>query len=134
MINVQTVGRVNTPRNSEGNLVINKKEETGTLYTHFSFAVNEGPADNQTTTWFDCVAFNGTAQRLVNAGVRKGSLLQLSGRFSTDTHTNDAGVTTFKLKLQVTDFGYVPVAKSNGAAAQAETPAEAAAADDGLPF
>ncbi len=50
-------------------------------YVSFSIAVNKGKKEDQKTTFYKCVVFREEAEKIVKAGVKKGSLLAVSGEF-----------------------------------------------------
>ena len=83
-------------------------------YVHFGFAVNEGFGDNKKTQFYDCVAFDKVARRMIRAQVKKGSLIQVCGRFSVSEYDrNDGSGKGFTLKLTILDWDYIPGSSAN---------------------
>ena len=50
-----------------------------TKYVQFGLAVNKGYGENEHTNFYSCVAYGEAAQRMVDAKVKKGSLIQIVG-------------------------------------------------------
>ena len=86
-----------------------KTSPKGREYVQFSLAVNEGFGDNKTTEFYDCVAFDNVARRLVKAMVKQGSLIHVCGRFSTSVYDrNDGSGKGVALKLIILDWDFIP--------------------------
>ena len=91
-----------------------KKGPTGADYVNFSIAVNGGYGDNAKPTYFDCTAFDFEARRLIKAKVRKGSLLQVCGDFSTAEYDRKEGKGKgLSLRLNIHTWAYIPGASNN---------------------
>ena len=109
MMTLTALGRV-------GQNVELKASDRGTEYVQFSIAA-ENPKDRETPEWIRCSAFNGTAQRIINAKVSKGSLIQVTGRMSMNRYTNREGIEMSSVDLIINDWSYVPTNNSPEAAA-----------------
>lgn len=53
--------------------------QNGTEYVQFHVAVNKGFGDHQHTNYYQCILFGRTAERIMHAGVKKGSALFVTG-------------------------------------------------------
>ena len=89
-----------------------KTSDKGCVYVNFSLAVNEGFGDNQKATYYECTVFNGDAERLIKAKAKKGSLLQVSGKFGTSEFTRNDGTPGYSLKITDAKWSYIPGASS----------------------
>ena len=105
----------------------------GTAYIQFNVAVNKGFGEQEHANFFQCVLFGKAAERIINAGVRKGSLLFITGDLDLVEYTRKAdGSKGMIPKINVYEWSYVPTGKrteSSNASADAGTPAST---DDGF--
>jgi len=85
-----------------------KKSEKGTNYVNFSLAVNDGFGENQKVMYFECTVFNGDAERLIKAKAKKGSLLQVNGKFGVSEFDRNDGTPGYSLKLTDVKWSYIP--------------------------
>ncbi|MCL2621130.1 MAG: single-stranded DNA-binding protein [Defluviitaleaceae bacterium] len=86
-----------------------KTSDKGVDYAHFGFAVNEGFGNNKKTTYFDCAVFGAEAQRLFKAKARKGSLINVTGKFSKEEYDyKEGGGKGVSLRLNILTWGYIP--------------------------
>jgi single-strand DNA-binding protein len=89
-------------------------EKSGCIYANFSLAVNDGFGNNQKTLFYDCTVFGADAERLVKAKAGKGSLINITGKFSVSEFTRQAtGETGYSLKITVLSWSYIPGANGN---------------------
>ncbi len=104
-----------------------------TQYVQFNVAVNKGFGEQEHANFFQCVLFGKAAERIINAGVRKGSLLFITGDLDLVEYTRKAdGSKGMIPKINVYEWSYVPTGKrteSSNASADAGTPAST---DDGF--
>lgn len=117
-----------------------------TKYVQFSLAVNIGYGEEQHPNFYNCLAFGSIAQRMIDAKVRKGSLIQVTADQELVEFTRKDGTTGTMAKLTLLDWDYVPTNKpkddANGSNAAASAPANAEngygpvedCGDNGLPF
>ena len=131
MTTINTIGRIT--RDFE----LRTSEKSKVVYAGFSLAVNERNGKEQTPMFFDCIVFGNDAERLVKAKAKKGSLIHVTGKFSTSKFTRNNGESGCSLKISVHAWSYVPGAggQSNGAnngsdngagnAPQVQSPAQA---------
>ena len=102
-----------------------------TQYVQFNVAVNKGFGEQEHANFFQCVLFGKAAERIINAGVRKGSLLFITGDLDLVEYTRKADNSKGTIaKITVQDWSYVPSGKrTEDANADAGTPAST---DDGF--
>lgn len=99
MAQIYVLGRV------EENLVV-KKSQKDSSYVCFSFKEQTGKGRTQS---YQVWAWNEDVSRLVNLGVKKGSLLWLTGTMQLVDCTEDHGkVKTKVMKVFLTNWGYLP--------------------------
>lgn len=84
-------------------------------YLCFSLAERIGYGDTARTQYIQVWAWGTVTRQLIDTGVRKGSLLWVSGSLELEEYTRKDGVTKDKrLKLKLTDWGFVPAAQRRG--------------------
>ena len=119
MTTVNTIGRVTT------DIAVQFAKGSGRPYVKFYLAVNEGPITKQTTIYFSCVIFGDDAERIVKAGVRKGSLIEANGRLSVEEFDRSNGSGRgYALKLTDIRWAYVPTAAKKSSNESVEAPTE----------
>lgn len=105
----------------------------GTAYIQFNVAVNKGFGEQEHANFYQCILFGKAAERLSKAGVKKGSLLFITGDLDLVEYTRKAdGSKGMIPKITVYEWNYVPTGKrteGSNANADAGTPASA---DDGF--
>lgn len=106
MTTINTIGRITK------NLELRKGEQSGCSYVNFSLAVNDGIGSDKKTIYFECTVFGTDAERLVKAKAKKGSLIQVTGKFSTVEFTRNNGEPGYSLKITVYAWSYIPGVKS----------------------
>lgn len=93
-----------------------KNSQNDTLYLRFGFAENIGSNDRTKTQYYQVWAWKEDAERLVKAGVHKGSLLHLAGNLELETYTKKDGHTVDRrLRISLNDWGFVPVGNGKSA-------------------
>jgi len=103
MTTIITTGRITE------DFELKKSEKSNCTYVNFDIAVNEGFGENQKTMFFECTAFEAEAKRLVKAKAKKGSLIEVVGKFSVNDYENEAtGKSGYNLKLIVLSWSYIP--------------------------
>lgn len=81
-------------------------------YLRFTIAERIGYRDSARTQYIQVWAWDSMAQKLVDAGVKKGSLLQVSGSLELEEYTKRDGVTRDKrLKLRLNEWDFAPAAR-----------------------
>ena len=98
-------------------------------YIQFCLAENIGHGETARTQYFEVWAYRDLAHQLLRAGVRKGSLVWLSGPLELVSYTRRDGKTKDKkLKLTLKDWGYASgrsgkvTSRTNGADKAPEDP------------
>ncbi len=87
-----------------------KTSQKNTPYMRFNLAENIGGKDCTRTQYYQVWAWNEDAERLANAGVKKGSLIFIAGNLELETYTKQDGVTVDKrLRVSLNDWGFIPV-------------------------
>lgn len=90
-----------------------KHGQNGNPYVRFGFAENIGSRDRARTQYYQVWAWSENATRLINARVKKGSLIFIAGVVELEIYTKQDGLTVDKrLKVSLNDWGFVPVGKS----------------------
>ena len=97
----------------------------GTEYIQFNVAVNKGYGEQEHANFYQCVLFGKAAERISKAGVRKGSLLFITGDLDLVefTRKSDGSKGTIP-KITVYEWNYIPTGK--------RTEGSNAGADDGF--
>lgn len=81
-------------------------------YLRFTIAERVGYRDSAHMQYIQVWAWDDMAQKLVDTGVKKGSLLRVSGSLELEEYTRQDGVTRDKrLKLRLKDWDFAPAAK-----------------------
>ena len=107
----------------------------GTDYIQFNVAVNKGFGEQEHANFYQCVLFGKAAERLSKAGVKKGSLLFITGDLDLVEYTRKSdGSKGMIPKITVYEWSYVPGGKraeNSNANTGSGVPASASA-DDGF--
>ena len=83
----------------------------GTMYVQFNMAVNKGFGAQEHANFYQCVLFGKDAERIIKAGVKKGSLLFVTGDLDIVEFTRKDGSKGMTPKITVYDWSYVPTGK-----------------------
>ena len=139
MITINCTGRVTADLEP-------KKSQKGTDYVRFSLAVNKGFGDKQKTVFLQCSLIGDQqVQRMVNAKVKKGSLITIAGDLDVEEYDKTDGTKGTAVKVTLYDWNYTPKsasdkAKDENSPAQNHTQSQndsdggGNVADDDLPF
>ena len=106
-----------------------------TEYVQFNVAVNKGFGEQEHPNFYQCVLFGKAAERISKAGVKKGSLLFITGDLDLVEYTRKSdGSKGIIPKITVYEWNYIPTGKRTeggnaNAGSGAPTPA---GADDGF--
>ena len=107
----------------------------GTDYIQFNVAVNKGFGEQEHPNFYQCVLFGKATERISKAGVKKGSLLFITGDLDLVEYTRKSdGSKGMIPKITVYEWNYIPTGKRTeggnaNAGSGAPTPA---GADDGF--
>ena len=77
-----------------------------TKYVQFSLAVNKGYGDNEHSNFYSCVAYEGLAQRLINAKVGQGSKIRIIADQDLVEYEKRNGEPGWMAKLTLIDWNY----------------------------
>jgi len=118
-----------------------KTSGSGVHYVNFDIAENIGFGEKATTTYHRCTIFGEElVNRIVNAGVKKGSFLQVVGEQTLDAYVRDSDGTAIPTSnIEVWHWKYVSGGSGKAGNSESATSASAASSvpsedcDDGLP-
>ena len=105
-----------------------KSSPSGVIFTTLDVAVTKGFGDKEHPNYFRAYCKNDMAQRVINAGVKKGSLIYITGDLDIRPFTRKDGSTGTANEITVFDWGYVNTGKpksDDNAQMQNGTPAAA---------
>ena len=83
----------------------------GTDYIQFNVAVNKGYGEQEHANFYQCVLFGKASERISKAGVKKGSLLFITGDLDIVEFTRKDGTKGMIPKITVYEWSYVPGGK-----------------------
>ncbi len=101
---------------------------SGVTFTNLDVAVTKGYGDKEHPNYFRAFCKNEMAQRVINAGVKKGSLIYITGDLDIRPYTKKDGTIGLSNEITVFDWGYVNSGKpktDDGTQAQNGTQAAA---------
>lgn len=103
-----------------------KYGESGAPYVRFGLAERIGYGDQARTQFYQVWAWKDTAEALIRSGLKKGSLVRLSGTLTLEEYTKSDGTTTDKrLKVSLNQGSFIPVSKCGNAATSSPSTVEA---------
>lgn len=85
----------------------------GLIYIRFDLSVQKGYGNLERREFYECLAFGTMAEKIINAGVKGGSLIQLTGNLEIRDYERKDGTKTKIPKITIYDWCYIPKAKSN---------------------
>ncbi len=86
--------------------------QNNTEYVQFNVAVNKGFGEQEHPNFYQCVLFGKAAGRIYHAGVKKGSLLFITGDLDLVEYTRKAdGSKGMIPKITVYEWSYTPTGK-----------------------
>ena len=111
-----------------------QSSSNGTAYIQFNVAVNKGYGEQEHANFYQCILFGKAAERLSKAGVKKGSLLFITGDLDLVEYTRKTdGSKGMIPKITVYEWNYVPTGKrTEGSNANNTGGSAPASADDGF--
>lgn len=77
----------------------------------FGLAVNKGYGEHERPNFFSCVLYGEAAQRLTDAGVKKGSLITITGDLELETFKRNDGSEGWRAKVTLYDWRYAHTSK-----------------------
>lgn len=116
--------------------------QNGTQYVQFHVAVNKGFGEHQHPNFYQCILFGKTAERIMHAGVKKGSGLFVTGDLDLVEYTRKSDGTKGMIpKITVYDWNYLPSGKAKDDSSQEDASAqdntgfeELPCGENGLPY
>lgn len=111
-----------------------------TKYIQFGLAVNKGFDENEHPNFYSCVLYRDQAQRMIDAKVKKGSLIQIVGDQELVEFTRKDGTTGWIAKITILSWNYGATNRPKESSSDNDIPAEeefvpvAACGENGLPF
>ncbi len=91
-----------------------KTSKNGNAFLNFSLAENNKDSNSsQETTYYKCTLFVDMAKRIVNAKVKKGSCLQVVGRYKLSFYEKKDGTTGHSQNIFISDWSHTPTAKKS---------------------
>ena len=112
-----------------------------TPYVSFSLAVDKGFGDKEHAIFLQCVLYDEKAERIVKAGVKKGSLIYIVGNLDITEYTRADQSKDHSPKVTLYDWCYAPTSKAKPADNNNESESQdgfldvpAEAGENGLPF
>ena len=88
-----------------------RSSPSGVIFTTLDVAVTKGFGDKEHPNYFRAYCKNDMAQRVINAGVKKGSLIYITGDLDIRTFTRKDGSAGTANEITVFDWGYVNTGK-----------------------
>lgn len=80
-----------------------------TKFVQFGFAVSRGFGENSHPNFYNCLLFGDAAQRMIDAGVKKGSLLFITGEQELEEFARRDGTPGWNAKITLLSWSYVPI-------------------------
>ena len=116
---IHVIGRITTDLEM-------KYGESGAPYVRFGLAERIGYGDQARSQLYQVWAWKDTAEALIRSGLKKGSLVQLSGTLTLEEYTKSDGITTDKrLKVSLNQGSFIPVSKIGSIATSSPSTVEA---------
>lgn len=79
-----------------------------TKYVQFGLAVSKGYGDNEHANFYSCLLYGEAAQRIIDAKVKKGSLIQVIADQELVEYTKRDGSAGWMAKLTLHSWNYAP--------------------------
>lgn len=79
-----------------------------TKYVQFGLAVNKGYGENEHANFYSCLLYGEAAQRIIDARVKKGSLIRIIADQELVEYSKKDGSTGWMAKLTLLDWSYAP--------------------------
>lgn len=98
-----------------------RKTNSGKSVTNFSLAVTEKYNGNETTTWFNCIAWE-KAGEVIAQYVKKGDMLNVEGKISVRTYDDKEGKKQSTWEVVVKEFTFIGSSSSTGLEHKDSTP------------
>ena len=79
-----------------------------TKFVQFSLAVNKGYGENNRPNYYKCLLFGEEAQRIIDAKVKKGSLIQIVGDLDLEEFKKRDGSAGWSARVTLLSWNYAP--------------------------
>ena len=104
-----------------------------TKYVQFGLAVNKGYGEKEHPNFYNCLLYGEDAQRIIDAQVKKGSLIQIIGDQELVEYNRKDGSPGWMAKVTLLSWNYAPTNRPKEENANtAGADAESTAAEDGF--
>ncbi len=80
-----------------------------TKYVQFGLAVNKGYGEKEHPNFYSCILYAEDAQRIIDAKVKKGSLIQIVGDQELVEYPRRDGTTGWIAKITLLSWSYAPI-------------------------
>jgi len=85
-----------------------KSPKNGTDYLRFNVAVNKGGGDQKRTVFIKCLLYGEQQiQRMIDAKVKKGTLISFTGEFDVEEYTKEDGTKGKNEKVKLYTWGFI---------------------------
>ena len=102
-----------------------KYSESGTPYLRFGLAERIGYGNQMRMQYYQVWAWKETAEALIRSGLKKGSLVRLSGQLLLEEYVRQDGITKDKrLRISLSSGGFTPVFREGRNTSQSQTTVE----------
>ena len=102
---LQTTGRVTADLQMQ-------ESSKGKQYLHFSIAISKGFGDNVKTNFYQCWATDELGNRMIRAGVKKGSVIEIVGDLTFDSYDKkDGSGKDVSANINLYDWQYALIGK-----------------------
>lgn len=101
-----------------------------TKFVQFGLAVNRGFGENTHPNFYQCILFGEQAQRILDAKVKKGSLIQIVGDQDLVEYDRRDGSTGWAAKITLLSWAYAPTNKPKESGDGAAPGSAGASADE----
>lgn len=82
-----------------------------TTYVQFSIAVDKGYGEKAHTAFYQCILYGTQAERMVNAGVKKGSAISITGDLDIVEFSRKDGTKDHMPRVTLYDWCFAPTNK-----------------------
>lgn len=102
-----------------------KHSESGTPYLRFGLAERIGYGNQMRMQYYQVWAWKETAEALIRSGLKKGSLVRLSGQLLLEEYVRQDGITKDKrLRISLSSGGFTPVSREGRNPSPSQTTVE----------
>lgn len=103
-----------------------------TKYVQFGLAVNKGYGENTRPNFYNCVTYGEDAQRMIEAKVKKGSLIQIIGDQELVEFTRKDGAPGWMAKITLLSWNYAPTSRPKEESGNTAGEAAGSGTEDGF--